>query len=217
MRLIALTILASLLVACEAQRVAGTTEQAQNQSVHADPGEGPATRAWECGSRGPSTIAQAEEFVYWTDFSAGTVVKAPRSGGGAAIVASQQRGPCAISADQNNIYWTNNLDGTVMRASIDTGQVSVVARNQRRPAAIGVGQSYIAWMTSDGPRMVDRTTLRAIASIPGDDPEAGAATQGSVGCSVCPVYCRRWVPQIPNGYWETYICGWRSCPPCTSR
>jgi hypothetical protein len=167
------------------------------------------------------TVTFVDKTIYWTDYSAGTVVKAPVSGGTATIVASNQAGPCAITTDGVNLYWTNNSTGTVMKMPVRGGHPVVLARDQRQPSAIGVGESYVAWMTIDGPHKADMKTGGAVKAgggavkAAGDDSNAGSGTNpGTVKCHVCPIYCKRYIVQIPMGYWETYICGWYSCPPC---
>ena len=173
-----------------------------------------ATSKWKCGESGPLTVAFVGNKIYWTDYSAGTVVKAPLGGGSATVIASDQGGPCSITADGSNVYWTNSSEGTVMKMSINDGHPVVLARDQRQPSAIGLSQSYIAWMTIEGPRMSDIKTGDAVKMASDDSNAGGGTNPGTVKCHVCPIYCTRYVPQIPNGYWETYICGWQSCPPC---
>jgi hypothetical protein len=47
-----------------------------------------------------------------------------------------------------------------------------------------------------------------------DDCNAGDGTNPeAVKCHVRPTYCKLYVPPIPTGYWETYICSWHSCHP----
>jgi|GEM_PF-3324988 hypothetical protein len=67
-------------------------------------------------------------------------------------------------------------------------------------------------MTIDGPHKAEMKTGGAVKAS-GDDSNAGSGTNpGTVKCHVCPIYCKRYIVQIPMGYWETYICGWYSCP-----
>ncbi len=190
----------------------------------------PAASAWKCGMPGPPTVAFVGSTIYWTDYSTGRVVKAPLSGGAATIVASGQDGACAITADENNIYWTNSADGRVMKMPVNGGPPVVLARGQRRPSEIGISGSSIAWMTSDGPHIADASSFgnvktldiqnggmktgRALTMAKDDSNAGGGTNPGTVKCHVCAIYCTRYVPQIPNGYWESYICGWKSCPPC---
>jgi hypothetical protein len=192
-------------------------QEAQNQATTAN--TSPASRAWKCGMSGPPTVAFIGKSIVWIDYSAGKVVKAPVGGGTATVVASNQDGACAITADESNVYWTNTSQGTVTKLPLNGGPPVVLARDQRHPSEIGLSGNYVAWMTADGPHMADSKTRDTkagnVVKMAGDDSNAGSGTNpGTVKCHVCPIYCKRFVPQIPKGYWESYICGWRSCPPC---
>ena len=181
-----------------------------------------ASTKWKCGMSGPPTVAFVGDTMYWTDFSAGKVMKNAVHGGSGTVVASAQKGPCAITTDGSSVYWTNNSDGTVMKMPIREETPVVLARNQRQPSEICVSRKYVAWMTADGPHSADlqissAKTSRAKAvlamSSTSDDSDAGGGTNpGTVKCHVCPVYCTRYNPV--TGKNESYICGWQSCPPC---
>lgn len=170
--------------------------------------------SWKCSEAGPWRAAFLGDAIFWTDYSARAVVRAPLGGGAATVIATNQGGPCAIATDGTNLYWTNNADGNVMKMPVAGGSPIVLANNQREPSAIAVGPTTVTWMTADGGKMASLKT-GAVAETASDDSDAGGGTNpGTIKCHVCPDYCRRYVPQIPNGYWETYICGWHSCPPC---
>jgi hypothetical protein len=169
---------------------------------------------WQCDKGGPPSVTVMGGTIYWTDFAGGNVWKVPVGGGNATLVAGKQSGPCSIIARGTDIYWTNNKSGEVMRASTNGGQATAVATGQNSPAEIVVSDDRVIWASASGPQMLEDKSGHAVKAS-GDDSNAGGGTNpGAVKCHVCPIYCRRYVPQIPMGYWETYICGWKSCPPC---
>jgi hypothetical protein len=53
-----------------------------------------------------SYIVFDETYVYWADMtSVGTIMKAPKAGGGIATVLSRDTSPTAIAVDANSVYW----------------------------------------------------------------------------------------------------------------
>ena len=170
--------------------------------------------SWKCSQSGPWSVTFAGDGIVWTNYSAGTVMKAPLDGGAAIAIATKQSGPCAIATDGTNLYWTNSTNGTVIKMPL-TGRIPIVlAGNQREPSAIAVGPTTVTWMTADGSKMASLKTGESVEKASDQGNAGGGTNPGTVKCNTCPVYCRRYVPQIPNGYWESYICGWKSCPPC---
>jgi len=172
----------------------------------------PAT-PWQCDKGGPPSVTVVGNSIYWVDFAGGNVWKIPVCGGNSTLIASKQSGPCSIIARDGHIYWTNNKSGEVMKAPVSGGPATVVSTGEVEPAEIAVSEDQVVWASKNGPRTIEGKTGTAVKAT-GDSNAGGGTNPGTVKCHVCPIYCRRWVPQIPNGYWETYICGWRSCPPC---
>jgi hypothetical protein len=64
------------------------------------------------GLGGPLAIDDSD--VYWVDFATvGTIMKAPKAGGRATIVA-RDTSPVAIAVDDKAIYWSD-LGGNILR------------------------------------------------------------------------------------------------------
>jgi len=62
-------------------------------------------------------IAADEQFVYWTDFLAGTVNKVSVDGGEVTVLAANQQGPEPIAIDGTSVYWASGGDSTVRKAA----------------------------------------------------------------------------------------------------
>jgi hypothetical protein len=62
----------------------------------------------------PKGIAVDTQYVYWTDFSDGTVNRVPKRGGAVLTLASNLSLPWGVAVGQAGVYWTNSGDGTVM-------------------------------------------------------------------------------------------------------
>jgi hypothetical protein len=60
-----------------------------------------------------SYIVFDDTYVYWADMViAGTIMKAPKAGGGAATVLARDTSPTAIAVDANSVYW-GDTDGYI--------------------------------------------------------------------------------------------------------
>jgi hypothetical protein len=58
-----------------------------------------------------------EQFVYWTAYDDGTVMKAPIAGGTAFQMASNQNNPSAIAVDTDNVYWASEGNGQILKVA----------------------------------------------------------------------------------------------------
>lgn len=88
--------------------------------------------------------------VYWTDYWAGTVSRAPLSGGPTTVVAAGQSGPLGIAVDEASIYWTNagenaGNDGAVMKVAIGGGTPEQLAWFQNGARGIAVDGTGVWW------------------------------------------------------------------------
>lgn len=55
-----------------------------------------------------STMVFDDTYVYWADMtSVGSIVKAPKGGGGTAAVLARDSSPTAIAVDANSVYWSD--------------------------------------------------------------------------------------------------------------
>jgi hypothetical protein len=59
-------------------------------------------------------IAVGPGFVYWSDDSNMTIMKAPIGGGPPQLLAANQQSPGALAVDSTRVYWVNVTGGTVM-------------------------------------------------------------------------------------------------------
>jgi hypothetical protein len=60
-----------------------------------------------------SYIVSDDTFAYWADMTTvGTIMKAPKTGGGTAVVLARDANPTAIAVDANSVYW-GDADGYI--------------------------------------------------------------------------------------------------------
>jgi hypothetical protein len=65
-----------------------------------------APRACMARMAGPSHERLDDTYVYWADMTTvGTIMKAPKAGGGTATVLARDTNPTAIAVDANSVYW----------------------------------------------------------------------------------------------------------------
>jgi len=56
----------------------------------------------------PSPIVFDDTYAYWVDnATAGTIMKAPKAGGGTATIVAHDTNPTAIAVDANSVYWSD--------------------------------------------------------------------------------------------------------------
>jgi sugar lactone lactonase YvrE len=58
-----------------------------------------------------------EQFVYWTAFDDGTVMKIPLAGGTPFQMATNQNNPTAIAVDTDNVYWASEGNGAIVKVA----------------------------------------------------------------------------------------------------
>jgi len=84
--------------------------------------------------------------VYWTDYYAGTVMKAALDGGAPAQLAGDQSGPLGVVVDAEHVFWTTYLGGTVMRSDLDGSNLTTMADGQIRPYSIVDDATALYWV-----------------------------------------------------------------------
>jgi len=92
----------------------------------------------------PNGIAIDNTYVYWANFSGGTVMRMPLGGQVAPTpVAMCQTYPSDMAIDSTYLYWTNhNTPGAAMRMALSTSQVSTLVGGLGVPSGIAVDSTY---------------------------------------------------------------------------
>jgi sugar lactone lactonase YvrE len=98
--------------------------------------------------------------VYWTDPSAGKVMKVPSGSSSVTTLASGQNFPLGIAANTTGVYWTNSgggggvtPDGAIMKAD-SAGTVTTLVPAQSTPNAIAVDGTSVYWTEHTGSRVM---------------------------------------------------------------
>ena len=95
--------------------------------------------------------AQADAFVYWTEFTDGTVGRANLDGSGAndSFITTGQADVDAVAVDGQHVYWTSLESNTVGRANLDgSGVNDGFITGAQRPQGVAVDAQHLYW--SDG-------------------------------------------------------------------
>ena len=145
------------------------------------------------GQTNPSALATDGTNVYWTDYSAGSVMKVAVSGTGTPVLlASDQFYANAIAVDGTNVYWTTysygSPDGGVGSPIPGTGSVMEVAKSggvspvtlasgQYAPTSIAVYGTNVYWNGYS----TDTGASLSKAAISGGSPAPLAVALGNVG------------------------------------
>jgi len=117
-----------------------------------------ACNAGECrdtlvsGQPNPFAIAVDATNLYFTDPTAGTVMKAALDGDAPIALASGQMVPLAIALDATTVYWANQgtsannyADGTIMKVALGGGTPVTLASGQIGITAIAVDAASVYW------------------------------------------------------------------------
>jgi sugar lactone lactonase YvrE len=87
----------------------------------------------------------------------GALVKVPKAGGSAVILARDRHAPLAAALDESHLYWARNqanrgldtdgdVPGSVMRILKDGGEPEVLAQGQNGPQGIVLDEEHVYWV-----------------------------------------------------------------------
>ncbi|HET6582883.1 MAG TPA: hypothetical protein VFG69_05540 [Nannocystaceae bacterium] len=104
-------------------------------------------------------IAVDATHVYFTDTSAGTILRASIAGGEVDTLVMGQAAPYDLAVDGEAVYWTNFAEaGSVQRVAKDGGAPELVDTNTPFPRAVALDATHVYWtgFTSDSGLLVRR-------------------------------------------------------------
>ena len=119
----------------------------------------------------PQFVAVDSSYVYWTNYTGGTVVKVPIGGGPPAILASGLSYPQSIAVDSYRVYWASYSDGTVKQASLSTGTITTLASitsSQTTIFGIAIDNSISAsfvYFTATGAGLIEHSYVNGYGSL----------------------------------------------------
>lgn len=95
-------------------------------------------------------LALHGSYVYFTQFTAGTVSRVLQTGGVVEPLASSQDHPKGVAADDTNVYWANasstdQYTGTVMARALSGGAMTTLATDELCPQYVAVDATHIYW------------------------------------------------------------------------
>lgn len=97
------------------------------------------------GVEGPWSVAVHGDFVFVIedDVEFGRVLRIPKTGGDAVVLADKQRFPFTVAADDSGVYWTSAFDGKVLRCDFDGANQRVVARELNTPEGLALDETTV--------------------------------------------------------------------------
>jgi len=126
-------------------------------------------------------------YVYWLEFSARKVMKAPIGGGEPVVIASDQMQPEGLAVGATHVYW--GIYGALMRAPIDGGAAETfvaVPGNVSRIVQIALDAENIVWRegrSTGFPGAIRRMPLaggQVVTLMDGNSPDGMALDDGYV-------------------------------------
>jgi hypothetical protein len=91
-------------------------------------------------------LATDSSSVYWADFYAGTLMKAPLGGGPPVHLVGGQDQPGGLVVDDAHLFWTTYYGGTVMRSDLDGQNLTTMADGQIRPLSLAQDATALYWV-----------------------------------------------------------------------
>jgi hypothetical protein len=150
--------------------------------IFAAPIGGGAASTLATGQVAVAGLAADGTSVYWTDVTAGTVMKVSLSGGAPTTLVSGQHSPDAIAVDAASVYWTTYIPGgAIAKVPVGGGAVTTLAAGQPYAGAIAIDSASAYWTTVD-PGVVAKVSLDggAITTIAsGQDIPSGIAVDAT--------------------------------------
>jgi len=137
------------------------------------------------GAAEPFGVVVDQNYIYWANFSAGTIGRANLDGDPTSVNQSfitGASGPSGIVVSDNYIYWANQTGNTIGRANLDGSSVDQAFISTPTPIGVAIDASYIYWTDGDS-NAIGRANLDGSsvdqAFITGADVSTGIAVNGS--------------------------------------
>lgn len=160
----------------------GTTDEGGSESSGTT---GPAIQDMGCpecivlahGLQGGRGLAIDDDYVYFTDQSAGTVERVPKGGGEREIIEDGQDAPYGVGVNDEFVYWTTfNEEGTVQRQVLEGGITFALAADAF-PRFLQVVDGWVYWCSFDD-------VLGRVRRVPANGVGESPQTLVSVGSGI---------------------------------
>ncbi|MDE3083132.1 MAG: DUF5050 domain-containing protein [Acidobacteriota bacterium] len=113
-------------------------------------------------------VAVNATYIYWADYSAGTIMRADLNGDNVTTLVTGEFDPSSVAIDASHIYWVNWLTsgGTIKEADLNGGNATTLVTGQDLPFALAVDGSYVYWVNQGEINSGTGTLNRALLSNP---------------------------------------------------
>jgi len=88
------------------------------------------------------TTAVDANYMYWVNFTGGTIERCPIGGGAITVLATGLNEPCGICVDSNYIYFTEFTPGKTCRTSLTGGAVTELVTGLTQPSGCAAEGKY---------------------------------------------------------------------------